>query len=186
MDDTSIVELYLSRSEKAINETQKKYGDFLRNLAFNIVKDHQTAEECENDTYLQAWDSIPPHEPKSYLFAFLARITRNLSLNCCRNRNRLKRNAFICELSAEMEQCIPAPDDVACRIDEIAFGKALNGFLSIQSPQKRIVFLRRYWYLDSISTIAKRYGLRESTVKTMLFRIRKNFKKYLEQEGYIL
>ena len=106
MDDNRIVELYFLRDETAILQTSEKYGNRLRSLAYGIVNDRQTAEECENDTYMEAWNLIPPHEPRSYLYAFLARITRHISLNFCRDRSRLKRSAFICELSAEMEQCI--------------------------------------------------------------------------------
>ena len=95
MDDNRIVELYLLRDETAIKQTTEKYGSRLRSLACGIVNDQQTAEECENDTYMEAWNTIPPHEPRSYLYAFLARITRHISLNCCRDRNRLKRSAFI-------------------------------------------------------------------------------------------
>lgn len=138
LDDNRIVELYLLRDETAIKQTTEKYGSRLRSLAYGIVKDQQTAEECENDTYMKAWNTIPPHEPRSYLYAFLARITRHISLNCCRDRSRLKRNAFICELSAEMEQCIPAPDDVECRIDDMALSDAINGFLSKLDEEKGI------------------------------------------------
>ena len=116
LEDSSIVELYLSRDEDAIFQTSKKYGSRLRALSLGIVADRFTAEECENDTYLEAWRSIPPHEPKSYFYQFLARITRHRSLNCCRERNRLRRSAYICELTAEMEQCIAKPDDCACHI----------------------------------------------------------------------
>lgn len=186
MDDNRIVELYLLRDETAIRETTEKYGSRLRSLAYGIVKDRQTAEECENDTYMEAWNTIPPHEPKNYLFAFLARIIRNISLNCCRNRNRLKRSAFISELSEEMEQCIPAPDDVECRIDDITLRDAINGFLSILDDEKRNIFVRRYWYLDSVELISKRFALSESKVKTTLYRCRNRLREYLEKEGYIL
>ena len=133
MEDTGIVELYLLRDESAIQETAEKYGGRLRALSFGMVRDWQTAEECENDTYLEAWNSIPPHEPRNYLYAFLARITRHISLDCCRKRGRLKRRAYISELSAEMEQCIPAPDDMECRIDDIVLGQAINEFLGTLS-----------------------------------------------------
>ena len=103
MNDDRIIELYLMRDEEAIKLTAEKYGSRLRSLAHGIVNNRQTAEECENDTYLKAWNAIPPHEPRGYLYAFLARITRHVSLNCCRARDQLKRRAFICELSAEME-----------------------------------------------------------------------------------
>ena len=186
MDDNRIVELYLQRNEIAIKQTTEKYGNRLRSLAYGIVNDLQTAEECENDTYMEAWNTIPPHEPRSYLYAFLARITRNISLNYCRNRNRLKRNTFICELSAEMEQCIPAPDDVECRIDEMVLSNAINGFLSKLDEEKRNIFVRRYWYLDSVAAISQRFALSESKVKTTLFRCRTGLREHLEKEGYTL
>ena len=184
MTDMKIVELYLHRDETAIEETSQKYGTRLRLLAYGIVDDSQTAEECENDTYMQAWNAIPPHEPRNYLYAFLARITRHVSLNCCRERSRLKRNAFVCELSSEMEECIPAPDDVQCRMDDLALGEAINGFLGTLSEEKRNVFVRRYWYLDSVEAISKRFALSQSKVKTMLFRSRNQLRAYLEREGY--
>lgn len=186
MDDNKIVELYLCRDEAAVKYTSEKYGNRLRSLARGILNDRQTAEECENDTYLEAWRSIPPHEPKSYLYAFLARITRHISLNCCRNRSRLKRSAYICELSAEMEQCIPAPDDVECRIDDMAFAEAINGFLGTLGEEKRNLFLRRYWYLDSVAQISRQFSLSESKVKTTLFRCRNQLREYLEKEGYAI
>ncbi len=186
MEDSKIVELYLLRDEVAIKQTAEKYGCRLRSLAYGIVNDQQTAEECENETYMEAWSRIPPHEPRNYLYAFLARITRHISLNCCRERSRLKRSAFICELSAEMEQCIPSPDDIACRIDGIALSEVLNEFLSKLDIEKRNIFVRRYWYLDSINTISKRFALSESKVKTTLFRCRNQLREYLEQEGYFI
>ena len=186
LDDNRIVELYLLRDETAIKQTTEKYGSRLRLLAYGIVNDQQTAEECENDTYMEAWNTIPPHEPRSYLYAFLARITRHISLNCCRDRSRLKRSAFISELSAEMEQCIPAPDDVECRIDDIALSDVINRFLSKLDKEKRNIFIRRYWYLDSIAAISERFALSESKVKTMLFRCRNQLREHLEKEGYIL
>lgn len=186
MEDEKIVELYLSRDETAVEKTSEKYGSRLRALAFGIVDDLPTAEECENDTYLQAWTSIPPHEPRSYFYAFLARITRHISLNRCRERSSLKRSALLCELSEEMEQCIPAPDDMQCRIDNMLLTETIDAFLGTLSTQKRNVFLRRYWYLDSIAAISQRFALSESKVKTMLFRSRKQLRKHLEKEGYTL
>lgn len=186
MDDNGIVELYLLRDETAIKQTAEKYGSRLRSLAYGIVNDRQTAEECENDTYMEAWKTIPPQEPRSYLYAFLARITRHISLNRCRDRGRLKRGAFICELSAELEQCIPAPDDVECRMDDMALSGAINGFLGKLDEEKRNIFIRRYWYLDSVADISKRYALSESKVKTTLFRCRNGLREHLEKEGYTL
>lgn len=186
MDDNRIVELYLLRDETAINQTSEKYGNRLRSLAYGIVEDMQTAEECENDTYMEVWNSIPPHEPRGYLYAFLARITRHISLNCCRNRSRLKRSAYICQLSTELEQCLPAPDDMACRLDDMVLAEVLNAFLGTLSEEKRNIFLRRYWYLDSVAAIAKGFSLSESKVKTTLFRCRNLLREHLEKEGYPL
>lgn len=186
MNDDRIIELYLMRDEEAIKLTAEKYGSRLRSLAYGIVNNRQTAEECENDTYLKAWNAIPPHEPRGYLYAFLARITRHVSLNCCRARDQLKRRAFICELSSEMEQCIPSPDDSECLMDEAALRNAINGFLGKLSEEKRNIFVRRYWYLDSVADISKRFDLSESKVKTTLFRCRRELRDYLEKEGYTL
>lgn len=186
MDDTKIVDLYLQRNEAAIKETSDRYGNRLRSLAYGIVEDLQTAEECENDTYMEAWNSIPPHEPRNYFYSFLARITRHISWNSCRDRSRLKQDVYICELSSEMEQCIPSPDDAGCRVERAEFARTLNGFLSTLEAEKRNVFLRRYWYLDSIPAISKRYGYSQSKIKSMLFRSRNQLREYLLKEGYDL
>ena len=186
LDDNRIVDLYLQRDETAIRQTAEKYGSRLRSLSYGMVNDWDAAEECENDTYMEAWNTIPPHEPRTYLYPFLARITRHLSLNCCRDRSRLKRSALICELSEEMEQCIPAPDDLECRLDAMALSSAINGFLSGLDDEKRNIFIRRYWYLDPIADISSRFGLSQSKVKTTLFRCRNGLREHLEKEGYVL
>ena len=186
MEDREIVELHLARDERAIRHTAQAFGSRLRALAYGIVQDRQTAEECESDTYLEAWNSIPPHEPRDYLYPFLARLTRHISLNLCRDRERLKRRALLCDLSSELEECIPSPDDAACALEEQELREAVNGFLGELGEEQRSIFLRRYWYLDSIQTIARRYGCSQSKVKTMLFRIRKQMRNYLKKEGYLL
>ena len=184
LEDEKIIELYLERNEEAIERTSEKFGNRLFSLSFGITEDFETAEECENDTYLEAWNRIPPHEPKSYLYAFLARIARNISLNRCREKERLKRKAFLCELSTEMEECIPSPDDTECRIDDMIFAEAINGFLRKLGEEKRNIFVRRYFYLDSVSEISNRFSFSESKVKTTLFRLRKSLKDHLEKEGF--
>ena len=186
MEDSVIVNLYLARDEDAIRHTAEKFGGRLRALSYGIVRDSQAAEECENDTYLAAWNSIPPHEPRDYFYPFLARIARHLSLNLCRDKGRLKRVGFICQLDQELEQCIPAPDNTAGCVDDIALGEAINGFLGTLSQEKRTIFLRRYWYLDSIEEIAGHLGVSQSKVKTTLFRCRAKLRVYLEKEGYTL
>lgn len=184
MDDTRIVDLYLQRNESAIRESAEKYGARLRFLADGIVCDRQTAEECENDTYLNAWNAIPPHEPRQYLYAFLARITRHLALNACRSRRALKRSAAICRLSAEMEQCLPVADQAQSRLDAASLTDAINRFLGSLDPEKRNLFVRRYWYLDSVAELAARFSLSQSKVKTTLFRCRTGLREHLEKEGY--
>jgi RNA polymerase sigma-70 factor (ECF subfamily) len=107
-------------------------------------------------------------------------------LNCCRDRSRLKRSAHICELSSELEQCIPAPDDGLCRVESAELAGAINGFLATLEVEKRNIFLRRYWFLDTIPAISQRYGYSESKIKSVLFRIRNKLRMYLQKEGYEL
>ena len=186
MEDGQIVDLFLSRNEAAIQCASEKYGLRLRALALHIVGETQTAEECENDAYLAAWNAIPPHEPRDYLYAFLARTVRNIALNRCRSQSRLKRDAFVAELSREMEECIPAPDDLESRLDALALQEALNSFLGTLGEEKRNVFLRRYWYLDSVEEMVRRFGMSQSKIKTMLFRTRNQLREYLRKEGYAI
>ena len=186
MEDEKIVQLYLERDETAIWHTAEKYGLRLRALSFGITSDRQTSEECENDTYYEAWKRIPPNEPKEYFYAFLARITRHISIDRCRERASLKRNGLIVELTEELEMCLPAYDDVDRVIDAKMLGEAINRFLLTLSREKRVIFMRRYFFLDNVSAIAKRCYVSESKVKTSLLRIRKDLKDYLNKEGYTL
>lgn len=186
LEDAQIVTLFLERNESAISETAAKYGQRLRSLSFGIVQNRETAEECENDTYYAAWQAIPPHKPESYFYTFLARITRNLSLNRCLELSRIKRKAFICELSNEMAQCIPGNDAIGQYMDREALENALNGFLRELDEQKRNLFIRRYWYLDSMKAISLRFQLSESNVKTILSRCRTKLRERLEKEDIFL
>ena len=186
MEDTQIVELYLKREENAIVQTAAQYGAKLRNISFGIVRDHETSEECENDTYLQAWGSIPPNTPHTYLFAYLACIIRHISIDRCRYQQRLCRNAYIQELSAELHSCIPGLENTEEQVEAIALGQSISGFLRQQPETARNVFLRRYWYMDSIADIADRFGISQSKAKSMLFRTRNALREFLEKEGYTL
>ena len=183
MEDSSIVDLYLARDERAIRETDGKYGKKLYSISHRITENGADAEECVSDTYLGAWTRIPPHEPRTYFFAFLARIVRAASIDRCRKSMRQKRTAHVEELTKELEECIAAPDDLGCRLDDRAIADALNGFLGTLTPETRQIFLRRYWYIDSISVIADRYGMKENTVKSILFRTREKLRKFLGEEG---
>lgn len=184
MDDNEIVELYLSRNEDAIAETARKYGSRLRSIANSIVNDIETAKECENDAYLETWNLIPPHEPRNYLFSFVGRIVRNISLNVCKSNRRQKRYALYCELTKEMEECIPSENNTEKEAELNVLSNLIDGFLSGCTEEQQKVFVRRYWYFDPVSTIAEAYGFSQSKVKTMLFRMRSDLKEYLEQGGY--
>lgn len=186
MDDSKIVELYLFRKESAISQTALKYGSKLRRIAYKILNNHASAEECENDTYLEAWNLIPPNEPRTYLFPFLGKIIRHLAIDECRRNGSNKRQALFCELTQEMEECIPGKNDIEDTIDTAALSQSISHFLSGRSELQRNVFVRRYWFFDSISAISKGYNFSPSKVKTMLFRMRKDLHDYLEKEGYII
>lgn len=183
MNDEEIVELYIKRDENAIRQTQRKFGKHIINISKNITGSELTAEEVENDTYLHAWENIPPTEPRTYLFAFLARIARNLSISICRERSALKRNAMLVELSDEMEECIPSSVSVEAEAEGNMLLELINKFLFSKSEDKRNIFMRRYWYLDSVGEIAKRFGISESNVKTSLFRMRTELREFLEAQG---
>ncbi|MCQ2495500.1 MAG: RNA polymerase sigma factor [Lachnospiraceae bacterium] len=186
MEDDKIVDLYIARNEEAIRHTCEKYGGKLSCISLRITEDAQTAEECENDTYLEAWNRIPPNEPRTYFFPFLSRIIRNISINRCIEKKRIKRTAFIVELTSEMEQCIPNPDDVEGHMEAEELGRVISVFLHRLPKEKRLMFMHRYYHLDSIPSIAKRFCFSESKVKTTLFRIRNDLKDYLFKEGYII
>lgn len=184
MDDNKIVELYLSRNEEAINQTAQRYGSKLRNIANSILNNRETAEECENDAYLETWKLIPPHEPRNYLFAFVGKIVRHIALDVCKKNNRQKRYALYFELTQEMQECIPAKNDTESEIEANYLSGPIDKFLETCSEEQQNVFVRRYWYFDSVPQIAKAYGFSQSKVKTMLFRMRSDLKKHLEKGGY--
>ena len=185
MLDGEIIDLYLKREPDAIRHTSEKYGSRLLVLSNRLLQDMETAKECENDTYLQAWERIPPNEPREYFFAFLAKIIRHLSLDACRKKNRQKRNAVIVELSGELEQCIPdRSSNVQTAVDGNEFGRVVSEFLRSLPAQQRNMFVRRYWYADSVAQIAEEFACPENTVKSIFFRVRGKIKRFLEKEGY--
>lgn len=163
MEDAQIVTLFLTRDEGGIRAASDKYGSRLRQLGFRLLPDRLTVEECENDAYLLAWDSIPPHQPRDYLFPFLARLT---------------------VLTQELEDCLPGPDHTQALVDALALGESLNAFLKALPEEARNLFLRRYWFFDPIAAIARRYRLTQSKVKTTLFRTRQRLRDHLTKEGF--
>lgn len=184
MDDTKIIELFWSRDEKALEATANKYGGKLHRFADNILKSSEDAEESVNDTYLKAWNTIPPQKPV-YYFAYLAKICRYIAFDKLDLSKAKKRNANIVELTAEMELCLPDASSEA-KLESEEIGKLLNRFLNELSQENRLIFMRRYWYAENIREIAERYGISEGNVKTRLHRTRTKLKKFLESEGIYL
>ncbi|MEE8836627.1 MAG: sigma-70 family RNA polymerase sigma factor [Eubacteriales bacterium] len=185
MDDQSIIHLYWIRSESAIQETRIRYGKLLRSVAYGILKSHEDAEECENDTYLKTWNQIPPTKPDIFS-AFLSRITRNLSLDRYDAMHTARRgNGEVPLLLDELAECIPAGDDVWDSVFRDELAKILNSFLRELKPEARNIFMRRYWFGDSVHEIARAGGFSDSKVKMTLLRSRERLKKILEDEQYV-
>lgn len=184
MDDSRIIELYWKRSEQAVSETALKYGNYCNAVAYRILNDRGDAEECVNDTWLRAWNSMPPHRPAA-LSAFLARITRNLCLNRCEKQNAAKRGGgVITAVLEELEECIPACGGVEQSVDQKMLTALLNRFLEGQNGENRRLFVLRYWYLCPVKEIAEQSGMGISKVKMRLMRMRNELKELLAGEGY--
>ena len=184
MDDSRIVDLFLNRDESAVERVSAKYGESLRRVASGIVDDAQIAEECENDAYLEAWSSIPPNEPREYLFAYLGRMIRNIAIDRCRRMAAQKRSADVVELTQEMHECLSAPTNTEHEFEARELSRAINAFLSTQKPQQRTIFIKRYWFFEGVSEIAAELGCSESKVKTTLMRLREKLKVKLMEEGW--
>lgn len=180
MDDRSIVELYWQRNENAISETQAKYGRYCFSIAQAILVNKQDAEECVNDTYSSAWNTIPPHRPE-VLSTFLGKITRRLSLKTLRKRNTAKRGGEITLVLDELAECIPS-DSVENAIQMRELSKIIDNFLSELAENERRIFVCRYWYCENIKQIAKRFGFGQSKVKMTLKRTRDKLLEYLKKE----
>lgn len=186
MDDARIVQLYWDRDEQAIPATSDKYGSYCAAIARNILGSREDAEECVNDTFLKAWDSMPPHRPQ-ILSAFLGKIVRNLSFN------RYKRNAAdkrgggeLPVVLEELSELVSGQDDVGRELDRKELIEAIDGFLAGLSLKKRSVFVSRYWYADSISEIAARHGMKDGAVSMTLNRLRLKLRSYLVERGFEL
>jgi len=186
MDDAKIIDLYWIRSERAIAETAKKYGNYCRSIAFRILRNDQDSEECVNDTWLGAWSSMPPKRP-AVLSTFLGRITRNLSLNRWKQYNAEKRGSGEMAVALEeLRECVPAPDGVESSLDDMALADALSRFLLSLSLESQKFFVQRYWYLCSIQKIASNCGVGSSKVKMSLLRSRQDLQTFLQKEGIAL
>ncbi len=184
MDDAKIVQLYWDRDERAISATSDKYGTYCASIAKNILGNKEDTEECVNDTYLNAWNSMPPHRP-SILSVFLGKIVRNLSFNRYKYNTADKRGGG--ELNVVLEELsdlVSGKDDVEQEVDCKALVKAIDDFLETLTAKKRSIFISRYWYADSISEISARHGMKAGAVSMTLNRLRLKLHNYLLERGF--
>lgn len=184
MDDNKIIDLFWDRNETAIEETSAVYGRYCRKIAFNILASEEDVEECLNDTWLGAWNSIPPARPDC-LSAFLGKITRNLAISRYRAGHAIKRTGDrLSESIDELGEITGlSSDNVEEAVDKKALETAINKYLDTCTQKQRRLFVRRYFYMDSVAEIADLYGLGQSDVKVTLLRMRRSLKKMLEEEG---
>lgn len=183
--DEQIVDLYFKRSEEAIAETSKKYGGYIRKIAMNVLGNFEDTIECENDTYMAVWNAIPPNKPLSFT-AFVGKIARNLALNKFEYNIAKKRNNKFSVVLDELEECLSGKESVEDQFLEGELSQTINTFLEKLKPDQRIMFVKRYWYGEAVKDIAEDMEIGESKVKTTLFRIRGELKKYLERRDYIV
>lgn len=185
LDDSEIIELYVNRSEDAISHTAQKYEKYCHSIAYNILNNNEESDECVNDTYFRAWKAIPPHLPQK-LSAFLGKITRNLALNRYEKRKAAKRGTGQIELAlSELTECVDMKSDVESESNRRLITEAINKFLGAQTREKSDIFVQRYWYLMSIKQISEQSGIKESQIRSVLFRMRAELKEHLKKKDLI-
>lgn len=185
MEDTQIIELFNRRDERAIHETQLKYGAYCRSIAINILTVPADAEECVSDTYLRAWNSIPPENPVK-LGAWLGRVVRNIAINLWNKNHRQKRNSGLELLLSELEDCIPSAVTPEHQAEERELTELLNRWLTSLPKDDRRLFLRRYWNGEAVKSLAKEYGTSQGSMAKKMYKLRQNLKQELEKEGYLI
>lgn len=185
MDDLELIELYWERNERAIDETNTKYGRLLYKISFSILSNHEDSQECVNDTYIKAWKSIPPERPRSFT-AYLGRIVRNLSIDYWNKSRTPKRFSGGDILLSELVDCIPSPDTVWSEVETKILSKIISNWLNTLPKEDRILFVRRYWYGDSIKELAIKIGTTPKKLASHMFRLRFNLKNVLEKEEVLL
>lgn len=183
LNDSEIIELFNNRDEKAIEEAQKKYGTLCARVSKNILHNYWDAEECVNEALWKAWDSIPPQKPK-YFSAFLVKIAKNIALNKYKAQHSEKRGNGVISLVLEETEDLLLYGSLEEETERKEIIKAINAFLEKQPAKKRIIFVRRYWFCDSVSQIAADNGISEGSVSVMLHRTREKLKKYLQKRGF--
>lgn len=184
MDDNKIIELFFTRSEQAITELAQKYGKLCQMIADNILGNSQDAEECVNDTYLAAWNTIPPQKPNP-LRTYLCRITRNIAVTRYHSNTAKKRNSHYDVALEELQECLFSSDTAESHAFAKELSHLLDRFLTGLDSQSRVMFVRRYWYADSVARIAEDFGMRPNSVSVQLSRIRAKLRKFLIKEGYL-
>lgn len=186
LEDADIIALYEQRDERAISETEQKYGGYCYCIANNILENTQDAEECMNDLYLKVWNCIPPQRPNCLKF-FLGKIVRNLSLDRYRKNHREKRgNGEVAEVLDELDSILVSSSDVVRETEQRELLGRINHFLYALPERERNIFIRRYFYLESTGAIARRYAINEGHILVILSRVRKKLRYILESEGFIL
>ena len=180
MEDNQIIELYFSRDESALTETAKKYGTFCLRIAMNVLSVKEDAEECVNDTYLALWNSIPPKRPEP-LLPYALRLCKNIATSRLRRNLAKKRSGYEIALE-ELCDAVGSGGDPQTQLDANALGRAINGFLARQSRENRVIFLRRFWYGDSVQEIARRLGVSENVVSARLSRMKAKLRQQLIKE----
>ena len=185
MDDQSIVALFWERSEQAIAETDRKYGAYCYSIAYHALANNEDAEESVSDTYMAAWNQLPPHRP-SILATFLGKITRRISINRWKAKNTAKRGGGQITLTLEeLDDCVDGKQNIERAYESHELVWAFNRFLETLPETERDVFLRRYWFFDPIADIAESFGFAQSKVTSMLYRTRGKLRKQLEKEGFL-
>lgn len=183
MEDNQIIDLYFSRSQSAIAETNTKYGNFLGSIAMDILHSSEDTEECKNDTYMKAWNTIPPVRPLNFR-VFLAKIIRNTALNIYEKYNAVKRGTGqTCVAIDELAECIPSDENIQKDVELAELTSLLNRFLSALSDETRDIFVQRYWYFREVSDIAEEFGCTEAKVYKTIQHTRKKLRVYLQKEG---
>lgn len=185
IDDEKIIEMFFARSEQGIRELDDKYGKICRNLSYNILNNRQDAEECVNDAYLGVWNAVPPAKPNP-LLAYICRIVRNISLKSYYRKEAAKRGNRYTVAMEEIEACIQEPNTVEAEIDAGELTHIIEDFLDTLTPENRVIFMRRYWFLDSCKEISGIMGLTENNITVRLTRIRQKMKEYLAEKGVLV
>ena len=185
MDDRQIVDLYWQRDDAAIRETELKYGPFCRGLAYNVLSSHEDAEECVNDTWQKAWDSMPDERP-SLLRAWLGKVVRNLALDRWRRDHAQKRYNGLDVMLDELEDCIPASVTVESTVDARELGRTISKWLRSLPKDDRALFVRRYWNGEALNVLARDQGIPAAKLAQRMYSLRQNLKKVLETEGIAL